>query len=578
MFQLTQDDEINRLARYRLLASAIAGKPVEVEALAQGDLPFTDGETIFVGRDVPPARRIEALSVQAALVAAGSLEPEVVDRLLRRPTLVARYLAIEGHRALSAQEHLLPPSARRLIDRSIAASVRSPAESLAVAVGRATVPEAPNAFGTIRPKSLAPNRRSLGLQTDAQIHDPRSAGTTLRRELDDAEELDPVATHALSSPVGGSGMIGRLLKRLFGDSRLGGGDAPGADTPTYWTRRPRSDRPPSFSTMTAPAGTGATFPVARNFLYPEWDSRRRRYRPEWCTVREIEPASDELAPLPTPDPSPLRRALGRLGMELERQRRQTQGDDIDIDAAIEAQVELAAGSAPEEAVYIDTVRCRRDLSILLLLDISGSAGESSSTGVPVHTHQTAATAALSLALSQLGDRVAVYGFRSQGRSAVDVFPVKRFEEVLGALAMRRLEGLVPGAYTRLGAAIRHGSAVLDREGGTSRRILVVLSDGFAYDHGYEPFYGEADARRALGEVRRRGLGCLCLSVGAASDSAALRRVFGTAAHAVVPRVEQLPAVVGPLFRSSLRSAEAQRRVFRARQRMTERLDVARRSM
>jgi nitric oxide reductase activation protein len=143
--------------------------------------------------------------------------------------------------------------------------------------------------------------------------------------------------------------------------------------------------------------------------------------------------------------------------------------------------------------------------------------------------------------------------------------------------MQRLAGCVPGAYTRLGAAIRHSGAVLEREAGTSRRLLVVLSDGFAYDHGYEGAYGEADARRALAEGRRRGTGCLCLSVGAATDAAALRRVFGTAAHAVVPRTEQLPGVIGPLFRFAIGSSEAQRRTTQRRVRTRERLEMERRS-
>jgi nitric oxide reductase NorD protein len=127
---------------------------------------------------------------------------------------------------------------------------------------------------------------------------------------------------------------------------------------------------------------------------------------------------------------------------------------------------------------------------------------------------------------------------------------------------------VPGAYTRLGAAIRHGGSVLEEQGGTSRRLLLVLSDGFAYDHGYEHPYGEADARRALAEVRCGGTGCLCLSVGAGTGLVALRRVFGTAAHATVPTPDQLPGLIGPLFRTALRSAEAQRRAFQRTQRRT----------
>ena len=119
-------------------------------------------------------------------------------------------------------------------------------------------------------------------------------------------------------------------------------------------------------------------------------------------------------------------------------------------------------------------------------------------------------------------------------------------------------GVVPGAYSRLGAAIRHSASVLEQRGSTSRRLLVVLSDGLAYDHGYEPAYGAADARRALAEARRRGTGCVCLSVGARIDAESLGLVFGSAAHAAIPRTDQLSQVVGPLFRSALRSAEAMR--------------------
>jgi len=129
--------------------------------------------------------------------------------------------------------------------------------------------------------------------------------------------------------------------------------------------------------------------------------------------------------------------------------------------------------------------------------------------------------------------------------------VKSFNDDLDTLVMRRLGGLVPGGYTRLGAAIRHGAFMVEDRGGTSRRLLVVLSDGLAYDHGYEGRYGEADARRALAEARRRGTGCLCLGFGAGADLVPLRRVFGTAAHAIVARPDQLPGVIGPLFRSAL---------------------------
>jgi nitric oxide reductase activation protein len=277
-------------------------------------------------------------------------------------------------------------------------------------------------------------------------------------------------------------------------------------------------------------------------------------------VHEVEPRIADGAPLRASDSFGLRRSLARLGTSLDSCHRQESGDDVDIDAVVEARVALIAGSVPDEAFYVASLRRRRDLAVLILVDSSGSAGEPGATGRTVHEQQRAAAAALAVALHDLGDRVALYAYSSQGRSAVHLVPVKRFDEGLDTLAMRRLHGLVPGAYSRLGAAIRHGAAVLEKQGATSRRLLVVLSDGLAYDHGYEPVYGAADARRALVEARRRGTACVCLSVGANTDAEALRRVFGSAAHAIIPRPEQLKRVIGPLFRAALRSAEVRRRV------------------
>jgi nitric oxide reductase NorD protein len=226
---------------------------------------------------------------------------------------------------------------------------------------------------------------------------------------------------------------------------------------------------------------------------------------------------------------------------------------------------VRAGSVPDEAVYLDSLRRRRDLSVLLLLDVSGSAAEPGTLGRTVHEQQRAAVANLTVALHDLGDRVGLYAYYSQGRNAVSIVPVKRFEDRLDARVMRRLNSLEPGAYSRLGAAIRHGSSVLEARGGTPRRLLVVLSDGLAYDHGYEPAYGAADARRALTEARRRGTGCVCLTIGAGTPDSSVRslhRVFGNTAHATIARPDQLAGVIGPLFRSALQSVEVNRVVRR----------------
>jgi len=550
------------LGRLGLLASALASRTLQVAPGESGQPAWTDGRVVFVDAGESPREQLEALTVQASLLAAGSLDPDVVRRLTRRPVLARRYLAVEAHRALAAIEDRLPRTLCSLVDRDVAARADSPAASLTTARSREALADPPDSFGTIRPRPLlASLDQARGSKPGQQV--PSEPGSRLPAELAEGEVDDGIVTDLFSSPVGGGGSLGRLLGRLLrAVRRLGGGGPPGADAPTHRTRTPTPGGPgTAFSTATAQTAdpTGAE---ARGLKYPEWDVHERRYRPEWCMVREVEPRSKDVEPFVVSDRYGLRRPLARLGMGLDTCHRQAQGDDIDIDAAVEARVEMMAGSAPEEAVYLDSLRRRRDLAVLLLLDVSGSTAEPGATGQTVHEQQRGVAAALTVSLHEIGDRVALYAFHSQGRSAVHLVPVKRFDDDLDALVMRRLRGLVPGAYSRLGAAIRHAGAVLKDRGATSRRLLVVLSDGLAYDHGYEPAYGAADARRALAEARSQGVGCLCLSIGASTDVEALGRVFGSAAHATIPRPEQLGHVIGPLFRSALRSAEVRRRVTR----------------
>ena len=80
----------------------------------------------------------------------------------------------------------------------------------------------------------------------------------------------------------------------------------------------------------------------------------------------------------------------------------------------------------------------------------------------------------------------------------------------------------------------------------------MLSDGFPYDDDYEGPYAEADAHRALAELREDGVACLCLSIGTSTSIEALDRVFGAAAHAGAPVLTQLSPRMDTLFLSSLK--------------------------
>jgi len=554
-----------RTTSLELLASALAGRAVAVAPTGPGEQPWTDGQSIFLDLAAPPARRRAQLAVQAALIAAGSLAPDVIGALMRRPRLAQRYLVVEGGRALLENAYLLPAALSDLIGSTVDLGSSSAEDSLALALSNIELPSAPIDFGTLRPKNVIAAQRTAAarLDNDSAGHMPRRPAKAELEELDDGEVDDTGGADFYTSPVGGGGAIGKWLKKLLASTRGShdtGGGPPGADAPTHRTRRTNRGARTVLSTASTSTPDEVVKLRPSRFIYPEWDIARKRYRSDWCTVDETVPSVQPGASGTIDDALSVARPLARLGLGLQRRHRQPQGDDIDIDAAIEERLEVRAGSAPDEAVYLDNLRRRRDLSVLLLLDVSGSAAEPGSLGRTVHQQQRTVAAALTVALHDLGDRVALFAYNSQGRQAVNMLPVKRFDEALGAVVLRRLNSLEPGGYSRLGAAIRHGAAVLEADGGTARRLLVVLSDGLAYDHGYERAYGAADARRALTEARRRGTGCICLTVGAGTEVAALRAVFGGAAHATVGRPDQLPAVIGPMFRSAIRSAEVRRRV------------------
>ena len=523
--------------------------------------------TVFIDPWLPRRANLAAIAVQASMIAAGSLDPDIVRPLARHSRLARRYLAIEGHRALVANADVLPRVLASVGDPDVASRSNSPTGSLSLACGRAAVDDPPPEFGVIRANKVLAASSRAARQTGQEKpgHVPRSQRRQELADLDDGEVDDSDDPDLFTSPVGGGGFIGKWLKKMLSSARKtgSGGGPPGADSPTHRTNAANRGAH-AVSSLASAASEDVIDHAAeissRGVKYPEWDVNRKSYRPQWCTVLEIDSTIKGSASQAIDDAIGLRRPLARLGMGLHRRHRQSQGDDIDIDAAVEAHVELIAGSVPDEAVYLDSLRRRRDLSVLLLLDISGSAAEAGTVGATVHEQQRTAVANLTVALHDLGDRVALYAYYSQGRGAVTMVPVKRFDDHLDSQVIRRLNSLEPGAYSRLGAAIRHGSAVLEARGGTSRRLLVVLSDGLAYDHSYERAYGAADARRALTEARRRGTGCVCLTIGAGTDVESLRRVFGSTAHASIARPDQLASVIGPLFRSAIRSAEVRRRV------------------
>lgn len=539
---------------HNMLASAVAGRPVEVVAGRPGEQAWSDGHTITLSPSEDPRKAIEAVVVHSALIGAGSLSSELMRSLLWHSRLRRRFLKIEGPRAVAELRDLLPRSLAYMIRDDIARLSDSPAASLALARTGSAFPESGLYLGAIRPRQVL-----AALPTDAATPECRDSGERSAAAAGSTHPVPPTQMPDDSfffSAANGSLLMGRLLRALLRGAGLAGTDGPvGGRSMSQLSAAGHARSTAVIGTTVA--DDPVTSPSGRGFRYPEWDSRSGRYRPEWCTVRVVESDDRPQGSMVNPDLG-MRRPLSRLGTGFGIRRRQPYGDDIDLDAAVEDRVCALTTQESDGAFYLATGRDRRDLSALILLDISGSTAEPGVGRVRIHDHQRIAVAALATTMQRLGDRVAVYACSSHGRHNVRLTTLKTFAECNERSLLARLNQLEPCGYSRLGAAIRHGASIINQSGGTTRRLLIVVSDGLAFDHGYDLDHGARDVRKALAEVRSRGTGCLCLTVGATAPSEDLPLVFGTAAYAAVPRPDQLAPVIATLCQAALRTAEVRR--------------------
>ncbi len=548
--------------RFRFLATYIAGRSVDVMEAPAGQPAHTNGQFIFVSSGGAVEQQRREMLVQAALLGAGSLEPRLVKGLRARATLARRYLALEGQRVLAELAAQIPLDAGLLGDA--APSTATADESLEVARSRATVVDPPEWFGAIKVSRLlaAPagpggkaTNKDLKLQFDP-IDMPESEEDDEDEDEDGGKSGDSKILKLFESPIFNNQSMSDYMRKMFGGSRSPGEGAAGAEMTVRSTRKVREIGPdarplPTRIQFTDDGKPGAALGVG-GALYPEWDVFNDRYKPDWCRVIDFPlTANADVSDAGVARDDVLRRRLARVGLGPKVLRARADGDDLDIEALIDLFVDLQSGFSAPEHVYLERRKLSRNLGVLILIDASGSAVDADADGLAVHDHQRGAAATLAVTLEELGDRVAVYAFRSQGRHAVHLPAIKTFDQSFSAVGRARLNQLEPGSYTRLGAGIRGAGEVLKDQAGTPNRMLLVLSDGFPYDDGYEGRYAEADASKALEELRSEGVACLCLAIGASTKTDVLERVFGAASFASAPVLSDLSPQMDELFMSAL---------------------------
>lgn len=537
---------------YVMLASAIAGYPVHIVYQAdRKQKAYNDGQIIFLPDDSED-HGLEVM-IQALLMGGDSLDPATLLRFIGRARAARRYLYLEVHRHIYARRHSLPGKLLRTGDISLPVfRSESRQHSLEVSFGKLELPPTPEIFGIIKPFRVFGGGRPVKKDVSAQELEVK--------EDDDGEGESSKLLKLFSNPLMSNGFLSKLLRDILGggmEPDKGEEEGAAGDIAARQQKRIKQRLKSLLSLSPFSLSTFVPEREAGTAAYPEWDILKQAYKKDWTFVAEYIPQEEDedeengRTVISGLSNGIMRKNLARLGLNYEPHRGQPQGGDIDIDDLIRLIIDSRTGHSADERIYHAPLKTRRDLGVFVLLDISDSVGEIRGDGTTVHEDQLKVACQLTQILEQLGDRVAFYGYHSWGRGHVRLAQVKSFEERMGGDVLERAACLLPSGFTRTGAAIRHASALIERDCGMPHKLLVVISDGLAYDDGYEGKYGEGDTAHALQEARDRGIGCVCLSIGSDVETERLQNIFGTASHLSVARPSEVSAKIGKLFLSAI---------------------------
>ena len=297
-------------------------------------------------------------------------------------------------------------------------------------------------------------------------------------------------------------------------------------------------------------------PVSDPFHYQEWDYQIQLHRPDWATVYERRQgrADPEIIEDILTEYKPVAHRIKQIidlltPAGVQRQRGMEDGDEIDINAAVDAMIAIRMGEQPSPRITMRNVLKNRDLSVVVLLDLSESTNEimEGSDKTVLELTREAATL-VATAIDGIGDPFALHGFASDGRHDVQYYRFKDFNQHFDDEAKSRLAGMKGGFSTRMGAALRHaGHHLLKQQ--ERRKLILLVTDGEPADiDERDPQHLRHDAKKAVEELYSTGVLTYCLTLDPHADSY-VKRIFGENNYTIIDHVDRLPEQLPLLFAS-----------------------------
>lgn len=292
-----------------------------------------------------------------------------------------------------------------------------------------------------------------------------------------------------------------------------------------------------------------------SYLYDEWDYEKRKYKEKYCKVSFNN--FNKSSPLYVKETlsnnkgtlEELKKMFSSVNNKLEQISRQSFGEDIDIDAVTDNFARIYAGQSPSENIYLSKRKRRKDLSILILLDNSLSS-DSYSNDHRIIDIEKQSVILFGEAAKEYEINFQIDCFNSRTRNLCRYNTIKSFKENWDT-AKAKVGGIEPEGYTRIGPALRHAGALIEKEG-TSKKWIMLLSDGKPNDYDkYEGRYGTEDVRQAIRELNAKNIYTFALAV----ESKAryyLPLMLGQDGYNILPQPSLLPLALGNFYKKVMK--------------------------
>ncbi|HEY9051816.1 MAG TPA: VWA domain-containing protein, partial [Gammaproteobacteria bacterium] len=297
-------------------------------------------------------------------------------------------------------------------------------------------------------------------------------------------------------------------------------------------------------------------PVSDPFHYQEWDYQIQLHRPDWATVYERrQPKGDpeeinDILVEYRPVAHRIKQIIDLLTPSgVQRIRNMEDGDEIDINAAVDAMISIRMGEQPNPRITMRNVLKSRDLSVVVLMDLSESTNEAMAGSDKTVLQLTREAATLvSTAINGIGDPFALHGFASDGRHDVQYYRFKDFNQHFDDEAKSRLAGMKGGLSTRMGTALRHAGHHLLKQP-ERRKLILLVTDGEPADiDERDPQHLRHDTKKAVEELYGKGVLTYCLTLDPHADEY-VKRIFGSNNYTIIDNVDRLPEKLPTLFAS-----------------------------